>query len=124
MNAYTSKKPEDIPWVASPSGASGCFSRKLFEYGSEALGRDGAATSYTTLYRFDRGARYPAWRVLKGGAVEIYVLQGTLHVNGSGVPLGTWIQLREHEDGWSIGSVDCCEILAIVRGRIELVRPA
>lgn len=123
MSAYASQKPQDLPWVQSPR-APGCFSKKLFEYGSEALGRDGAANSYTTLYRFDRGAQYPAWRLLGAGAVEIWVLHGILDVDGSSIPSGTWVQLRAREDGWSIGSVDGCEILAILRGRIEVVRSA
>lgn len=123
MSLFTLISPDNLPWVPSPSGAPGCFSKKLFEYDSESLARDGAKGSYTTLYRFDRNARYPTWRVVEG-AVEIGVLRGILDINGSAVGAGQWVQLCQNREGWSVGSGNGCEILAIVRGRIELVRSA
>lgn len=118
MSAFKTVNPANLSW--SPR-VMGCFKKLLFEYSSQTLGEDGVAGSYTTMYRFDPGARYPVWRVVEG-AVEIAVLQGTLVVNGISVPAGDWVQLRESEAGWTIGSDDGCEVLAIVRGHIERVR--
>lgn len=123
MSEFVRRSPSSQAWLPSPSGAPGCFSKRLFEYGPEALGRDGAAGSYTTYYRFDPGARYPSWRILEG-TVEIGVLRGTLEINGDALSAGEWAQLRGREEGWLLGSIDGCEILAVVRGRIESVRPA
>ena len=122
MSAMVQRNAAELPWVESVF--PGCFSKKLFEYGSENLGRDGAAGEYTTLYKFDPGARYPAFALSRDGAVELLVLFGSLRVDDSDIREGTWIQLREQDGGWSIGSIDGCELLAIVRGRLELVRSA
>ena len=123
MSQLNRMNPDDLDWIASPGGAPGCFSKKLFGYGSEGLGRDAATNSYTTFYRFDRGAEYPTWRAVDG-AVEINVLQGILDINGDTVPAGQWVQLGQSHNGWSIGSIDGCQIFAIVRGPIELGREA
>ena len=68
------KDPSDMQWVASK--VPGCFSKKLFIYGPANLSHDGAAGSYTTLYRIEAGASYPAWR-LADGSLEIQGLVGT-----------------------------------------------
>jgi hypothetical protein len=113
-----------LEWVPSPTGAPGCFGKKVFAYGAEGLGRDGRARDYTTLYRFDAGSRYPAWRIARGGACEIWVLDGILEVNGELVAKDEWVQLLPNEEGWFLGSTSGCQVLAIVRGHIELLPPA
>lgn len=118
--AFAIKNPCNQAWSPSPTGAEGCFSKKLFEYGEEKLGRDGRAVSYTTLYRFEPGSQYPAWQMVDG-ACEIWVLEGALEVNGKSVEAGEWAQLLPNGNNWTLGSSNGCQVLAIVRGQIQLV---
>jgi len=117
----TKLAPSSPEWAPSPTGAPGCFGKKLFAYGDKGLGRDGRARDYTTLYRFEAGARYPDWRIEEGGACEIWVLEGTLEVNGERIAQGEWVQLLATTEGWSLGSTVGCDVLAVVRGQIELL---
>lgn len=116
---FAVKNPSDMPWVAAR--VPGCFSKKLFIYGPANLSRDGSAGSYTTLYRIEAGASYPAWRLVHG-SLEIQGLAGTLLINGTELEAGEWVQLLADGQDYLLSSQTGCEILAIVRGDLELVK--
>lgn len=122
MSLFAPKNPAELPWIKSEHpGAVGCFSKKLYVYDTANLGRDGSAGSYTTLYRLDAGGAYPPVRVVEG-ALEITVLQGTLRINSKPLAANMWIQLTPREGAFALESPEGCEILAIMRGQLELVR--
>lgn len=112
---------DDISWKPSPTGASGCYGKKIFNYSAEGLGRDGAADSYTTIYRFDPGASYPPFCVTEG-ACELGVLEGTLEVNGETFVVNEWTRLPSGKATWTLGSTEGCKVIGIVRGRLTLAQ--
>ncbi|GEM_PF-6562617 len=114
-------RADEMPWKESPTGAPGCFSRKLFQYTSEGLGRDGFAGPYTTLYRLDAGSTYPLWR-MSDGTCLVWVLRGSMELDGEEHSTDTFLEIPRGGDGWQLRSPHGCELLVIVQGRIELVR--
>lgn len=108
-----------IPFTPSKTGAKGCWGKMIFNYGEGRLGDKGHADPYTTIYRFDKGAFYPPIRVLIA-PMELYVLSGVLTVGDVSVQPGHWARVSEGGDPMVVGSLDGAEIIAIVRGRVEI----
>jgi len=112
---------DNLSWKPSPTGAPGCYGKKIFNYSAEGLGRDGAAGSYTTIYRFDPGASYPPFYVTEG-VCELGVLEGTLEINDRAFAANEWTRLPSGEATWTLSSTEGCKVVGIVRGRLTLAQ--
>ena len=113
----------DIEWSQSKVAPSGCWGKPIYRYDKDRLGNVGRAGPYTTLYKFEPGSFYRPILV-RDQAIEIFVTSGVLVIDDVEVANGKWARVLPGEDPIVIGSALGAEIIAIVRGRVELVENA
>lgn len=116
--------PTETGWSPYREDAPGYAGQTLFRYSPDRLGVQGVSGPYTVLNRFGPGAAYPAVCVLEQ-PVEVCVTKGTLLINDTAIPSGSWARVMPHDtDPVVFSSRDGCEIISIVRGRICLAERA
>ncbi len=81
-------RTDDAHWIKSP------FPGIEFKI----VHRDNAKGKTTRLVRFREGARYPKHR--HGGAEEIYLIEGSIHVSGALLQAGDYCRSEPGSDEW------------------------
>jgi len=122
-NDVTIIDPDGIEWSQSKTAPSGCWGKPIYRYDEGRLGTIGRAGPYTTQYRFEANSFYRPFRVL-GQPVELFVMSGVLRVDEVEVQEGQWARVLPGDAPAVIGSVSGAEIIAIVRGEVELMEKA
>ena len=111
--------PDDIKWSQSRTAPSGCWGKPIYRYDEDRLGNIGRAGPYTTLYRFEPGSFYRPI-IVRDQAIEIFVISGVLAIDDVEVGEGSWARILPTVNPIVLGSILGSEIVAIVRGRVEL----
>lgn len=118
-NLVETVDPNDIEWSQSKSAPAGCWGKSIFRYDQGRLGDVGRAGGYTVQYKFEPNSFYRPLRVI-GQPVEVFVLSGTLNINDQEISTGQWTRALPVDEPLVFGSVAGAEIIAIVRGEVEL----
>lgn len=111
--------PEGIEWSQSRAAPSGCWGKPIYRYDEDRLGNVGRAGPYTTMYKFEANSLYRPIRVVDN-AIELFVISGALLIDDIEVAKGKWARVLPSDTPIVVGSVSGAEIIAIVRGHVEL----
>ena len=113
----------DLLWRQfTVEGATGIFRRTLSSDTAEAAEGQSSGSTSGTILRFDKGGRYPAFRLVEG-SVEIVVLAGAIEVNDRELAEGDWARFMGLGP-WKLAATSGAQVLIVVRGKTDLVATA